>query len=91
MATVLDANADLRAAVQSCSAALQRMVEYRLDPRLDRRMLELGERKELLTSEEHDELQGLVAFSQERTIERLEAQAALNRLRGVFPDVAPSS
>jgi hypothetical protein len=48
-------------------------------------MHELGERKEYLTQAEHDELLALVEFAQKRTIEKLEAQTALARLRAALP------
>ena len=60
---------------------------YDLDPALGRRMQELGERKEFLSQEEHKELLALVDFAHKRTIEKLEAQAALDRLRTALPGV----
>jgi hypothetical protein len=50
-------------------------------------MQELGERKEFLSQGEHKELLALIDFAHKRTIEKLEAQAALNRLRTVLPGV----
>lgn len=88
MATILDNDAGLHSAIESCAAALRRVAEYRLDPELDQRMLELGERKEFLSAGEHAELRGLLAFTQQRTIEKLDACAALNRLQQFFPDIA---
>ena len=52
---------------------------------LTQRMHELGERKEYLTQAEQDELLALVDFAQKRTMEKLEAQAALVRLRAALP------
>ncbi len=63
------------------------MAEYELDPTLARYVQELSERKEFLDQSQHDELMALVAFSQQRTIEKLEARAALKRLRELFPDL----
>jgi hypothetical protein len=54
---------------------------------LNRRLLELGERKESLSAVEHDELLALVDFTQQRTAEKLEAELALARLGQVAPDV----
>lgn len=51
-------------------------------------MHDLGERKEFLGKEEHEELLALVAFSQRRSIEKLEAQVALKRLIELLPEVA---
>lgn len=61
-------------------AALRRVASYTLPPALDRRILDLGERKESLTGDEREELMAWVAFTQERSIERLAAQVALREL-----------
>jgi len=53
--------------------SLRRMTEYELDP--------------VLSQEEHHELLALVDFSHKRTIEKLEAQAALARLRAALPSL----
>jgi len=65
------------------------MADYELDPPLHRRIHELGERKEFLTSAEHEEYLALVDFVHKRTIEKLEAQTALARLRTAIPGVLP--
>jgi hypothetical protein len=44
----------------------------------------LGERKEWLSKAEHDELMALVAFTQQRTLEKLEAEAALQDLHSAL-------
>jgi hypothetical protein len=50
-------------------------------------MRQLGERKEFLSPEEHEELLALVDFAHQRTLEKLEAKAALDRLRTTLPGV----
>jgi len=50
-------------------------------------MQALGERKEFLSQGEHEELLALIDFAHKRTIEKLEAQAALDRLRTALPGV----
>lgn len=70
----------LQSALRTCERALRRMVDYRLDPALDQRLRDLGERKEGLSPAEHGELLALVAFTQQRTLEKLEAEAALQEL-----------
>jgi hypothetical protein len=87
MATVSTEDPQFQRAIQACAVALRRMADYELDPSLHRRMHELGERKEFLSPGEHEELLTLVEFAQKRTIEKLEAQAALDRLRTVLPGV----
>jgi hypothetical protein len=75
-------------ALRSCRNALRRIANYALDPILDRRMLEMGERKEFLDADEHAELMAFVAFTEQRTLEKLEAQVALQRLDAVYPELA---
>jgi hypothetical protein len=78
-----------QSAIQACAVALHRVADYDLDPSLQRRIHELGERKEFLSSAEHEELLALVDFVHKRTIEKLEAQVALSRLRTAIPGVVP--
>ncbi len=73
----------LQSAFRTCERALRRVADYRLDPALDQRLRDLGERKEWLSRDEHDELLALVAFTQQRTLEKLEAEAALQELQSV--------
>lgn len=87
MSAVPTENMELQAAVQACAGTLQKLAQYELDPALDQHMHQLGERKEFLSLAEHEELLALVDFAQKRTIEKLEAQAALARLRTVLPDL----
>ena len=85
MATESTENPQLESAVQICAVALQKIAEYELDPALDQQLHKLGERKEFLSQAEHAELLALVDFVQKRTIEKLEAQGALARLRTALP------
>jgi hypothetical protein len=87
MITVSTADPQFQSAIHACAVALHRMAVYELDPLLHKRMHELGERKEFLTPEEHEELLVLVDFVHKRTIEKLEARTALTQLRTVLPDV----
>lgn len=59
-----------RAALTESAAALRRLAEYALPTELDRRMLDLSERKESLSADERAELLAWVRFSQERSIEK---------------------
>jgi len=88
MATTTTPEPAWQAALRSSAAALRRLAGYKLPPALDRRILDLGERKETLTADERDELLAWVAFVQERSVEKLEAEAALRRLAAVYPDAA---
>ncbi|HSF30814.1 MAG TPA: hypothetical protein VLK82_10135 [Candidatus Tectomicrobia bacterium] len=91
MATISIEDPQFQRAIQACAVALRRMANYELDPSLHRRMHELGERKEFLCQGEHEELLALVDFAHKRTIEKLEAQAALDRLRTALPGVLPEA
>jgi hypothetical protein len=75
-----------KSALEASTAALRRLADYALPPELDRRILELGERKESLTPDERAELMAWVAFTQERSVEKLQAQVALRRLAVVCPE-----
>jgi hypothetical protein len=85
MAAISTEDSGFQLAIQACAVALRRMADYELDPSLNRRLHELGERKEILSREEHEELLAVVDFVHQRTIERLEAQQALDRLRAALP------
>lgn len=85
MTTVSTEDLQFQAAIQACAVALQRLTVYELDPPLHRRMRALGERKEFLSPAEHEELLALVDFAHQRTIEKLEARVALDRLRTALP------
>jgi hypothetical protein len=75
-------------ALQTAVSALRKVADYKLDTALDERLRDLGERKEFLGPDEHAELKALVAFTEQRTIEKLEAQLALQRLLSVCPELA---
>jgi len=85
MTTVSTEDPQFQLAIEACAVALRRMADYELNPILAQRLHELGERKEYLTQAEQDELLALVDFAQKRTIEKLEAQTALVRLRAALP------
>jgi hypothetical protein len=76
-----------RAALASSVAALRHLAAYTLPSELDRRVLDLGERKETLTTEERAELLAWVVFTQQRSAEKFEAEVALKRLADAFPEL----
>ena len=80
-----------QAALSSSMATLRRVAGYTLPPALDHRLLELGERKDELTQDERAELLAWVAFTQQRSAEKLEAEVALQRLAAAFPELEPGS
>jgi hypothetical protein len=77
-----------RDALESSTSALRRLAGYTLPPELDRRILELGERRESLSPQEKAELMAWVKFTQERSLEKAEAEVALQRLASGFPELA---
>jgi hypothetical protein len=87
----LPADSDALPALREGVEALRLLAEYKLPPRLQRRMHELGENKEFLDPEAHAELMELVEFAQGRTLEQLKAMAALKRLRQVMPSLFEQS
>ena len=80
-----------RAALATSASTLRRLAAYELPPALDRRILALGERKESLTPDEQAELLAWVEFTQQRSLEKWEAEVALRRLADVFPDLDAQS
>jgi hypothetical protein len=74
-------------ALASSASALRRLASYSLPPELDRRILDLGERKETLNPAEREELLAWVTFTQQSSAEKLEAEVALRRLAAVFPEL----
>lgn len=81
------ADPQFRSALTSCIETLRSLADYELGPSIDRRMLELGERKDLLGEREHEELTALVSFVQQRNLERLQARVALKQLQEVCPEL----
>jgi hypothetical protein len=78
--------ADLEPALRTARQALRRLANYALEPALDERLRDLGERKEFLTPAEHAELLAFASFAQRRTIEKMEAELALRQLDAIAPD-----
>jgi len=76
------------AALAISRSALRRLANYSLPPELDRRILDLGERKDLLSGDERAELLAWVAFTQQRSVEKIEAEVALRELANSFPESA---
>jgi hypothetical protein len=86
MSAISTQDPQLQAAVHNCVRALRRLADYTLPPDLDRHIRDLGERKESLSSAEHEELLALVEFTQQRTLDKLQAELALRQLQPFFPE-----
>jgi hypothetical protein len=87
----LSPDSEAGSALREGIEALRLLAEYKLPPKLERRMHELGENKEFLDSEQHAELMELVEFAQARTLEKLKAMVALKRLRQAVPSLFEQS
>ena len=77
--------------IRECASTLQRVAAYRLPPAVDRRLLWLSENKEVLSPAENDELLALIDFSEDRTVEKLQANVLLSRLAATCPELVGSS
>ena len=91
MATVSTADSQVHSAVEACASALMRITDYELEPSLQNRRLDLGERKEHLIQAEYEELIALVDFTSKRTIESLGAKIALNRVNDTVSQIDHAS
>jgi hypothetical protein len=75
-------------ALRTSAATLRRTADNELPLELDQRILDLMERKESLAADEKAELMAWVGFTQQRSVDKLSAELALNRLMGAFPELA---
>lgn len=74
--------------LRDSASTLRRVAQYRLPPSIDQRLLWLGENKEELSESEQSELLELAEFAEERTLEKVQAQALLNRLSEACPEMS---
>ncbi len=91
MSTPTPSDPAWQTALSALTSALRRVATGTIPPELDRRYLDLGERKRELTDDERAELHAWVAFTQARSAEKLSAELALRRLAGLYPSVADSA
>lgn len=80
---------DVESLLRDCAATLQKVASYKLPQPMDRRLIWLSENKECLSSVEQEELLALLDFSEERTIEKLQAKVVLQRLAESCPQLFP--
>ena len=80
-------NVEFEAALDQCVAALRKTANLELSSKLEDRLCDLNERKEFLSQQEHEQLLLLVDVMHLRSIEKIEAQLALKRLRNILPEV----
>ena len=80
------ADSRVQSALRHGVHALKRVANYSLPPALDLRLQTLGENKEYLGEADHEELLALVTFTQERTLEKLQAELAVRELQTLLSD-----
>jgi hypothetical protein len=80
----------VQAALASCVDALRAVADFELDPDIAARLHDLGQRKEFLNADEHAELMALLGFTENRSVEKLSAQLALQKLNQIVPDLVGS-
>lgn len=80
------ADSRVQSALRHGVHALKRVANYSLPAALERRMQQLGDNKEYLGPDDHEELLALVTFTHERTLEKLQAELALRELQLLLPD-----
>jgi hypothetical protein len=73
-------NGSVDSVLQDCVTTLQNVAASKLPPAIDRRLLWLSENKESLSEAEREELLALIDFSEDRTVEKLQAKVMLQRL-----------
>jgi predicted exporter len=89
--TATNTNGSIDALIQDCANALQKMAAHKLPAALDRRLLWLSENKENLSEAEREELLALVDFSEDRTVEKLQAKVILRRFATAWPQLFESA
>lgn len=77
--------------IGDCAITLRQLAEYRLPSALDHRLLWLSENKDSLNETERRELMALVDMAEDKTLEKLQARATLQRISQVFPNLARPS
>jgi hypothetical protein len=92
MASVLAADlGTIESLMGDCAATLRQLAEYRLPTALDQRLLWLSENQDSLNESERLELLALVDLAEDKTIEKLQAWATLQRISQAFPNLARPS
>jgi hypothetical protein len=88
--TTTNVNGAVDALIQDCAATLRNLAAYQLPAALNGRLLWLSENKEKLTESERGELNALIDFSEDRTVEKLQAKVMLRRLADAWPHLLGS-
>lgn len=81
---------DMHRLLRECAEALQSVADYRLPEAVDQRLLWLAENKEQLDDVQRQELLALSEFAEQRTLEKVQSQAMVQRIRAAMPDMIQS-
>ena len=76
-----------RKALRACAEALRVAVDYRLPNLLQRKLRKALDEKERASPTEHREFLVLVEPAQERSLQKVKAQVALQQLLQAFPEL----
>jgi hypothetical protein len=71
--------------LRDCVETLSRVAKYHLPQALDERLLWLSENKERLDATEREELLALVELADNRSLDKVQAQAVLQQLAKLYP------
>lgn len=80
-------SAERRKALRACADALRVAADYRLPAALQRKLRKALDEKERASAAEHRELLILVEAAQERSLQKVKAQVALQQLLEAFPEL----
>jgi hypothetical protein len=81
---------DLNQWLRDGAATLPSVATYRLPAAMDKRLVWLAENKEQLNDAERQELLALSEFAEQRTLEKVQSQAILQRITAAIPDALSS-
>ena len=71
--------------LRDCVETLSRVARYRLPHALDERLVWLSENKERLDATQREELLALVELADNRSLDKVQAQAVLKQLAKLYP------
>jgi hypothetical protein len=77
--------------LRNCMDTLRRMADYRLPTALDQRLMWLSENKEQLDKAQCEELAALIEMADQRSLDKVQARAALEGLARIYPHLANAS
>ncbi len=86
-ASIASSSSTRRKALRACAEALRLTADYRLPNALQRKLRKALDEKEHVSPSQHRELLVLVEAAQERSLQKVKAQVALQQLVQAFPEL----